>query len=546
MIIDEIHKQIPQLADMRIREIRVDKQQRTVFCTLSYPDATSLDRSVRSRIEEIVSSLLPKGYFYSLRIVEDVFSQVSFTRNLTEFIKTRFPVFVNVNKNKINVKIDGRHIDVKINVDAVTEKNLENVEFAEILNDHYKDYTSYAIDFSFVTDESGSSSDLTEQEKLVQLAINKELLKPSRFFHVSGCDPLIGKVISSDPMYISDLRNPADSCVICGTVSGKTCRQAKNNPLLYLCKFALTDASGATISCVVFVNMQITDVQTIMSETGRGEAEAKTLSQKRILANDKKLKEITWLADNSSVVVRGKVAYDLNGQLEMRVYDLCRCKIDPVSPSAQFNRKVADDYILIQPEDCTEYRQINFVDFDSESPLVADRKLAVLHVNSTGFGKVIEDKLYAICAVKVERGHVTQRLFGYVNPEKEIDEHALKACGLAQNKLIFYPTLTEIISDLYKFLYGFELVGNDLTQTLDLLNYYAAPMNYRFANKTVAQNELLDALWNGSALSSTSVNVARLEDLTKKCKVSYNSTVLCRDTALAVAKCIAFLNSKSK
>lgn len=547
MLIEQLHLNFPSLTDMRMREIRVDRQQRKVFCTLSYPSLSSLDANIKSRLNEFVLSQIPKGYRCSVKYAEDIFDANSFTRNLHDLIKDRYPIYSHINKQHIETHISQKKIDVVLKVDAVTQRNMELSEFCDKLTEYYADYTSYTTSFSLQTDNSAQSKEsVAEQEKLVQLAINKELFKPSRFFDITGQKVLFGKTIPTRPMYISDLRNPQDICTVCGKVYYKKCRQAKNNPLLQVCSFSLTDDTDSTLSCVLFVRMQITDVESIINETGRGEAEARTLAEKRKLANDKKLKDILWLSDGMSVAARGKVVYGQNGQLEMHVYDLNICKILPVSPGAEFNRAAAKEYLVIQPQNCVEYRQLNFTERIAENFSLSGKTDVVLHANIISRGKVIDDKAVAICAVKLVDGHVSERLFTYVNPEIEVaDERLLRNCNLSQEKLIFYPTLTEIISDLYKFTYGCRLVGNDLPHILQLLNYYAAPMNYRFDNECVDQTELLSDLVQNSIFDGK-VNAVKLDDLAKKCKVLCENQVFCNETAFTVARCVDVLVSKSK
>lgn len=546
MIIDKLHKQFPNLDELRMREIRVDRQQRKVFCTLSHPRALDFDANLKKEIADTISAELPQGYACSIKYAQDDFTVVSFQKLLVELIKKQYPIYANISRNKIEVIVTGRSINVVFVVSEVVKKNMEISEFCEKLTSYFQEYTSYDVNFALKLDElSTASVNVSEQEKLVQLAINRELLKPSRHFSITNVKKYIGKEIISMPMYILDAKKPMDSCVLCGTISAKTVRAAKNNPLLHVCSFTLTDGTGNSMPCILFVRLQITDVETIMNETGKGEAEAKTLSQTRGFANDKKLKQLTLLADGTSVAVRGKVAYNQNGErLEMVVYDLCKCKIDTISHSSEASRKVADEYLLVKPEDSSEYRQINFVDNSSKKSLLTGKSYVVLHVNTTGYN-VIEDKIYAICAVKLVDGHVTERFFTYVNPECDVDKKSLELCGLSQSKFIFHPTITEIISDLYKFTYGCRLVGNNLRQIVDMLNYYATPVGYRFTNGTDNQVELLGALFENSILN-VSVNLAKLDDVAKKCKVECPSTVFCADTALTVARCMSVLSYNSK
>ena len=547
MIIDSLHKQYPEMADLRMREIRVDKRQRTVSCVLSYPFILGFDNSAKIKITDFVRTMIPKGYFCQVKFVDDAFNKNTFTRNLLELLADKYPIYADIGKNDIDVCVEGKQINATFFVDAVTCRNMELADFCRQINDYYAEYTSYNVTIALSKKNTEKSdAKVSEQEKLVQLAINKELLKPSRHFVVTDKRRLFGKNIDTTPMYIADVRNPLDGCTLCGVTSNKICRKSKSNPLLYVCSFTLSDDSGGTLPCIVFARLQITDVETIMSETGKGEAEAKTLSEKRLLANDKKLKGLQWLANGMSVVVHGKLAYGQTGELELHVYDLATCRISPLNPDHEFKRPVADEYLLVKPETFTEYRQINFVELSHGQSLIGDKSLVVLHVNATGLGKVTEDKFLAVCAVKVIDGKVTERFFSYLNPEKEIlDARMLEDCRLAQSKLIFYPTLTEIISDLYKFVYGCDIVGNDLEQIVQILNYYAAPMDYNFSNELVSQSELFSALWERSGFES-SVNCSKLDDVAKKCGLSSKNSAFCYETALVAARCLSVLSDNAK
>ena len=431
MIIDVLHKFFPNLADLRMREIRIDKFQRRVSCVLSYPNVDELSASLRQQITDVVRTQIPKGYFCSVRFVDDQFGVNSFLKNLFELINKRYPIYSNIGKNSTEVQVEGRRIDVTFNVSAVTKKNMELSDFCANLQEYYAEYTCYEVNFDVREQVESPVVDVSEQEKLVQLAVNRELLRPSRYFSVSGKRMMFGKAFESLPMYISDLRNPMDNCTVCGTVSQKKCRQAKNNPLLQICSFTLTDATGGTIPCVLFVRLAITDVELIMSETGRGEAEARTLSQKRALANDKKMKDILWLSDSMTVAAHGKAVFGQNGQLELHVYDLCSCVVAPISPDKDFRKEPAESYLLIKPEPFAEFRQINFVSQGSDKSVLTGRECVVLHVNATGLSNPIEDKLFALCAVKLVNGHMTERLFSYINPERDISsDKRLHSCGV--------------------------------------------------------------------------------------------------------------------
>ena len=544
MIIDQLHDNFPNMPELRMREIRVDKRQRRVFCKLSYPDMPNVSSDVKSELSDCIKKLVPLGFSCSIDFLNDSFTVASFTTLIYDLIKSKFPIYGAISKHKIDVGIADRKITVVLSVSSAAKRNMELSEFCEKLIDYFNGYTCYDVDI-LLREDNATDVDVAEQERLVRLAVNRELFKPSRYFAVKNVRKHLGKEFSGAPMYISDVRNPMDSCVICGVVSSKSIRAAKNNNSMQVCKFTLTDASGASMPCVTFVKFLLTDVATIQDTTGKSEAEAKTLSQTRTFANDKKMKLLMDILNGDSVIVHGRIAYNAYSErMEMTVYDLAKCEILPVSAQQKYAREVEKDYLLVRPEQYSEYQQINFVFQPSENSLLTGHSYVVLHANTTGFS-TIEDKLYAVCGVKLVDGRVTERFFTYVNPEKEIDSKSLAACEIAENKLSFYPTLTEIISDLYKFTYGSELVGTNLPQLLELLNYYAAPVGYQFANATVSQTELLTELFENSILN-VNVSVAKIDDVAKKCKVACSSTVFCKETALTVARCMSVLSDNAK
>lgn len=546
MIIDQLYKSFPNMTDLRLREIRVDKQQRKVFCTVSYPNMPGVDNTTKNSIIGVISKSLPKGYVASVKFANDSFTLVSFKTFLWDLILSQYPIFAHIGKEKIDVGVVGMTATVVFNVSQVVKRNMELSEFCEKLTEYFHNYTAYNVSFLLRLDEDNADRvGIADQEKLVQFAINKELLKPSRYFQISNVEKHIGKEIYSAPMYISDIRNTMDSCVVCGKVSGKTLRAAKNNPIMQVCKFTVTDDTGSSIPCIMFVKFQIVDVDTIRDTTGKGEAEAKTMSETRSFANDAKMKKLMNIYDGMSVVVRGKVTFNkFSEQLEMTVYDMCKCNIAPIASQPTFSKDIAKEYLLIKPEDLTEYRQLNFVDQIYEQSLLKDSEYVVLHANTTGFN-VTSDKFVAICAVRLINGHISERLFTYVNPEIEVDDKLLEQCNVTQSKLIFQPTITEIVSDIYKFTYGSRLIGSNVAQILQLLNYYASPVGYVFDNQVVSQTELLSQLFENSTLN-TNVNFAKLDDVAKKCKVSCPSSVFCKASALTVARCMSVLSSSSK
>lgn len=546
MIIEQLHRQFENMPDLRAREIRVDKQLRKVFCTLSYPDFSNVDAMTRNEIAAYVKELVPQGYSCAVTFANDHFTEVSFRKLLIEVLQKKFPVFANFGANA-EVKLEEKNIQVKFRVNSVMEKNIETAELLDRLSDFFAGFTSYSAAFTLSVDDSEQpKADLYEQEKLVHLAINRELLKPSRCFAVSDVVKHMGKVIQSQPMYIADIRKPSESYVICGTVSGKTLKASKNDPNMYVCKFTLSDASGGSIPCIIFTRFDISDFKTIKETMGKTDSEALTISRTRALANDKKMKKMMDIYDGMSVIVRGKASFNsFSEQLEMCVYDLCKCNIAPIGNAAHYNKAVPKEYSVVKPEIYSEYVQTSFVGAErpNRSPLKG-KTYVVLHANVTGYN-VVKDKIVAICAVKVEDGRISEKVFSYVNPEAEVSAATLDKAKITADKLVFYPTITELIPDLYKFTYGAILAGLDAPKVVEILNYYASPVGYKFTNETEHQGDIFSMLFDTGGYAHKP-NCSRIEDVAKHCRVTCLGSVFCHESAVTTARCMVTLSNRSK
>lgn len=544
-IIDSIHFKYAEMSDLRAREIRVDKQQRKVFCTLSYPGLENLDRQMQKDIAAYVKTLVPKSYSATVSFVNDRFTELELKHYITGLLKKRYPLF-SVMARDMTVTLGEREARVVFYVNASMRANIDAADLINKLTVTLNEYTVYNV--SFEVEQNGEStafSEISEQEKLVGLAVRRELLKPLRYFGVSNVQKHIGKAIVGSPMYIADIRKPAETCVLCGKISGKTLKASKKDPNMYVCKFTLGDASGGSVNCVMFARFQITDVKAIKDAMGKGEAEAQTLSKTRALSNERKLRKLMDLYEGMEILVRGRIAFNaFSEQLEMTVYDVSKCKILPMNGVQQFNKPVAERYDIVKPQAYDEYLQTSFVNQIIGQSLISNKTLAVLHVNATGFNAV-KDKIYSVCAVKVVDGHLTESFFSYVNPETDIDGIDLDKVEASPEIIVFSPTITEIIADLYKFTYECDLVGTNLYEILNIVNYYASPVGYQFTNECIAQSDLLSNMFDDSVFTKKP-NCSRLEDVAKCCKVPFENLNFSYNSAMTVARSLAVLANKVK
>lgn len=541
-IVDKLHQTFPQMQALRARSIRVDRQQHKVFVTVSFPQVNDLSDEVKQSIVDTVKKCVPKGYYGMVSFANDSFTELTFRKFLADTLKKRFPVYA-IKKEKTLVKVGENTVDVTFNVGAVDKQSMETSDFLPLLGEIMHDYTSYQVTFDVAVDETEAETlDFQMQERLVTLAVNRELMRPARVFHVQNVVKTIGKLIDSTPMYISDIRKEMDSCVICGKIADKTLRSSKSNPNLWILRLSLSDDSGGKIGIVMYARLDIADIETLrQTHADKTEEQLQRIAERKRASNDKKLKKMMTLFDGQSVVVRGKIKFNnFSEELEMIAYDLCTCDILPINLQPTFVRQAPAQYSLVFPEAYEEYRQMSFTEqIVGDNPLTG-QSFVVLHVNATGL-EMTKGKLYALCAVKVVDGRVTESFFSYVNPEISVEQQALAACETAVEQLVYCPTITELIPDLFKFVNGYNLVGlPQLSQIKQLLNYYAAPVGFNFDNEIDSQMQMLSNLYDRSKFDRKP-NCGSIAEVCKALKMPCLSDVFCKHTALAVARALCLL-----
>lgn len=542
MIVEQLWEKFPDLKDIRVREVVVDKVARRISCSVSLPDSNNISPATKREIVDFVKSTVPANFHCSVTFFNDKFTELSFKKFFVDTLKAKYPMFSFLNKEKISVKIQDKHVDVQLLVGPVMKGNMETANFVEDFCNYCKSYTSYSV-FVQVEEDANyvPTLNLDDQQKLVKLSIKKELLKPARYFEVENVQKHVGKIIGTRAMYIGDVRGASQSAVLCGTVSNKTLKASKNNSSLQICNFTLTDESG-NIPCVMFVRFEMTDVTKILKSSDSTQKQAEELSEKNKAINDKRMKKMMDIFDTMQVIVRGKIGYnDFSQRLEMVVFDLCKCTIKPMSQQPKAVAKVPSRYTLVHPQRFEEHHQLSFVAEMVTSNLQQD--YVVVNAQLTG-NNLAKDKLFGICCVKISKGRIAEKFFTVVNPEIHLDDNQLASIGCGVDKLQIYPTITEIIPDLFKFLHGYDVVGINLVNTLNMLNYYAIPYGYSFNNKIVNEQDFLLQLLENSTISKRP-NLGKVEEIAKVCKVVYEGNVECDRHATIVARSIVYLSERA-
>ncbi len=129
---------------------------------------------------------------------------------------------------------------------------------------------------------------------------------------------------------------------------------------------------------------------------------------------------------------------------------------------------------------------------------------------------------------------VVARLATNINPDIVLTPQQQQQWQLTSAQLLYYPTLSEIIPDIYKFCHGCRLVGTDIHHNISMLQYYADGRQYLFDNDKQLYLEFVNNM-----LQSEDINMSFpvVKDLFKQCKVEAKANSMAGDNAMLLAKC---------
>jgi DNA polymerase-3 subunit epsilon len=95
----------------------------------------------------------------------------------------------------------------------------------------------------------------------------------------------------------------------------------------------------------------------------------------------------------------------------------------------------------------------------------------VLDTETTGLNAKLGDRVIEIGCVEILNRQVTERSFHvYVNPERDIDEGALRVHGLTRESLADKPRFADIVKDFLDYVRGAELIIHNADFDVEFLN----------------------------------------------------------------------------
>ncbi len=540
MILQAIRDKYPTLEHLRIRSIVATQYTHTVDCVISCFNLASIDYNTRKDIVSIVYSHAPKGYRMNCSFEDDKFTANAFAKYMQETINSTFGIMGGVALEDIVVTASGaRSFDVLLHINTMQQNIYDECQFDKKFAEILSAYTCYTCNVQLVirqVQQSNIDKIIANQNKLEQLSISRIVNAPSRHLAIDVASVCFKSKVTSMPRYIFDVRS-AGKVTICGKVSGFSSKVSSKNDKLTIIKFKLTDPSGQ-MDVVLFSKHKEEDDAVLRKTQDIDADKAEAIAKRNKAYNDRTKTKLLHLCEGVTIVVEGRaVVNEFSNSIEMLADKVQTCKIREHQQDS-YHATPTDKYTVIQPVIMNNASEQQSLFGNSRYiPDMLRGDTVVFELTTTG-DNVFKDMILAIGCVKISNGVVVSRLSTLLNPDTKLSPQLEQQLQLTTAQLLYYPTLSEIIPDIYKFCYGAKLIGSDINHHIAMLQYYADSRQYLFAN---TKSFYLEFVNNMLVAEDINVSFPVAKELYKYCKVEPKPHATACDSALLFGKCLVSL-----
>ncbi|MCD8286796.1 MAG: hypothetical protein LUD50_06205 [Clostridia bacterium] len=152
-------------------------------------------------------------------------------------------------------------------------------------------------------------------------------------------------------------------------------------------------------------------------------------------------------------------------------------------PEERMSRPVPVAYHFVEPQPFADFEQHDFFTDHSVPDCLKDNEFVVIDIETTGLnatpvgGRM--DAILEIGAYKVKGGNICESFTTFVNPERRISEEITKLTGITEEMVADAPTSSQVMPDLFKFMYGCITVGHNIVNfDFNFLEHYCAEEGY--------------------------------------------------------------------
>ena len=460
---EEVLKKINELPDAKGRisfsSAAVFKSERRL--SVIFNSTKAQERSFHERVEEYLSSLMPEFSRVEVEIKKIVTEKEFVVKEALSYFSRKHRISCStITAGDIAVSCDGDLVNVCVSCEKTTCDFCEEQGVGEDLAEYLRTCFADRFDVSFLSTGfvEGNADELARAVKVPPVEEARR-----RTLKVDAVTKLFDDDETDTATYISDTKDMLGEVYLAGTISNIRELETKTGKLYFI--IDISDRTGM-ISGSIFPNKD-------------------------------KIPKIKKLSEGVDVIVRGEFA--MRGEFRnLRIYSINLCLFPKnFVPVAREKKKVADEYILVEPKPVEYETQDNFLVDTSVPECFNGRTFVVFDLETTGTD--FDDRTTEIGAVRIVDGKFTEYFTTLVNPLKHIPNDVADLTGIDDDMVKDAPVFKDICSDFYKFCYGATLVGHNVEFDIRFIRNESKPLDYVFENPVMDTLAIARECVNGVA-----------------------------------------------
>ncbi len=488
----------------KLKSASLEKATGLCFVDFFYNDGTILSQEKRNEAEDILKSILPKGFEYEIKFTKNFVVNESVENIIREFFKHKFPSVL-YNILKIDCEQENKHIEIGVEekvYDYVLDHKVEKV---------FEDYLKecFMADIKVTIKVDAGYREIVVEEQDFDFEIFDPAKSEDRFIEVTEVEPLVGEFKDALAYYIKDKKVPEDNVVVCGKilfikeyayqVKSKAIKEEKENKTDNVQK----DQEEKQIEEVT------NDANSVNEEEHKNERKYFKFSIEDFtgklscvfFANKNNVELMHKLEPGHTVIIEGKLEPDTySGGVSMRVKNISKCVL-PETFEEKINYKPEPkSYKFVFPEKVELYTQGDLFSVEEKKvdEFLLNNDVVVFDFETTGLNLDGSDKIIEIGAVKVVKGKITEKFMCFIDPEMKIPAEASKIHGIFDVDVKGANTYDQVLADFYKFtrnsyLSGYNIKGFDMV----FLQHFGKLSGYNFDNPLLDVYPLAQKLLKG-------------------------------------------------
>ncbi|MDD4839983.1 MAG: exonuclease domain-containing protein, partial [Clostridia bacterium] len=485
----------------------------------------SLTDSDHQEIQSAVENLFPNTEVH-IDLNRTYADEKLVKSKIIEFFNNQQQMFIAMLKeDSIDIEIDENSIYVTLKLETPAFKIFKVSQLDDVICKHLGKEFHQEVEIVLKEIVVEIVNETVEETRQKYIAENVAYVEDARLISVKMGNRIFSSRIRSNqitmlPAYISDIKKPCDSTVLCGKVIDFGEKQYKNKnydgsdeltpEFKTLFKWRMFDKT-AMIDCVAFPNPKDCDLLRKIKN------DDEIVCQGRISESNYEGKALSFMV--STIYKANEIDYST---IKGHTSKPAPSRYEYIFP------KMYENNILSQTD------IFNMQNKEEKVPtMLRDKSFVVFDLETTGLDTSTA-KIIEISGVKIENGKFTETFSSLINPKISIPEEITRITTITNNDVLDAPSSELVMPDFFKFTRGCALVAHNIGYDFPILSHHSEPLGY------IYENDLFDTL----ALAKQAfphLKKYRLEFLSQHFNIIHENAHRAMSDALATAELLVLI-----